>query len=131
MSNHRASRRALSGDGMKRLSLLGFVGLLSSVLAGCPIFEDSRDDDGSSTTDNPPSTGGSCSATSDCGNNETCGKDNQCHTGDCSFSGCSDGFSCVTDSATQTASCKPSSEVGGSKVVYCGNPKDCIGDSLN
>jgi hypothetical protein len=113
---------------MKRLSLLGFVGLLSSVLAGCPIFEDSREDDSSPSTDIPPSTD-SCSATSDCGNNETCGKDNRCHPGDCSFSGCSDGFTCVVDAAAQTASCKPSSQV--SQPVYCGNPKDCLGDSQN
>jgi hypothetical protein len=110
---------------MKRLSLLGFVGLLSSVFAGCPIYDDSYEDESSSTTETPPNTN-TCSVTSDCGNNETCGKDNQCHPGDCSFSGCSDGFTCVVDPAAQTASCKPSSEVGS--VVYCGNPKDC-GDS--
>jgi hypothetical protein len=109
---------------MKRLSLLGFVGLLSSILAGCPIYDDQQEGDRSPTNQNPP---GTCVTSSDCGTNETCGKDNLCHSGDCTFSGCSGGLACVVDPETQTASCQPDSSQtgGGTNVIYCGNPKDC------
>lgn len=141
---------------MKRLSLLGFVGLLSSVLAGCPIFDDRSPGDGCrgnencSSTTTPPS---GCAAPSECTTaNETCGKDGQCHPGDCTSSwGCVSGYDCVVDPNTQTASCQPedssstsstssssssstgggqststsSGSGGGSTGIYCGNPKDC------
>jgi hypothetical protein len=130
---------------MKRLSLLGFVGLVSSVLAGCPIFNEERGGSGCDRDDdecgswNSPSPG--CNVPSDCGSrNETCGEDNQCHPGDCTQWGCSVGFSCVVDDENWTASCQPGassgvggaggsgqggSGAGGSDVVYCGNPADC------
>src|SRR4051794_36891627 len=81
---------ALLGDGMKRLSLLGFVGLLATMIAGCPIYNDqngtsSCERGDCTTTGTPP---GSCNGPSDCALNETCGNDNQCHPGDCTEWGC-------------------------------------------
>jgi len=137
---------------MKRLSLLGFVGLLSSVLAGCPIFDDTHQGDGCRGAENCSSTttpAPGCSAPSDCSTaNETCGKDGQCHSGDCTTWGCTAGYDCVVDRDTKTASCLPNAEssssstgAGGSSSsstglgstgsggtstgIYCGNPKDC------
>ncbi len=137
---------------MKRFVLLGFFGVMASVLAGCPIFDE--EDQGTSCgmgsrCGDPPG----CFTASDCGINETCGQDNQCHTGDCQFWGCPSGQSCVLgpDSAltcepdgSTTSSSSTSSSGGGSggagggsttstgsggtgggDVVYCGNPSDC------
>ena len=92
---HRAAWPHASGDGMKRLSLLGF-GLLASVLAGCPIWSD-----GNNETNNGGSgcvgqiCPGGCNSPADCPANSTCGSNNQCDPGDCTDSGCSAGFVCV------------------------------------
>jgi hypothetical protein len=81
---------------MKRLSLLGFVGLLATLIAGCPIYNDqntsSRCEVDCGTTGTSP---GSCLGPSDCAANETCGSDSQCHPGDCASWGCNPGFECV------------------------------------
>lgn len=131
---------------MKTLSLLGFVGLLATVVAGCPIYDDDQNSSfcerGCGTTGTP----GSCTSPSDCALNETCGNDRQCHPGDCTSWGCSAGFECVKN-ADQTVSCEPvtssttsaggaggggtggsastTTGTGGAPPVYCGNPKDC------
>jgi hypothetical protein len=135
----------LSGDGMKRTSLLGFVGLLASVLAGCPIYSGDNHSGQTSTGTAP-----GCRTSADCGINETCGSDQQCHTGDCTLWGCSEGFTCQVDKESHTASCQPagsttstgtggtgggttssttssstSTGTGGAPPVYCGNPNDC------
>jgi Cys-rich repeat protein len=98
---------------MKRLSLLGFVGLMASVLAGCPIWSggDTGQGGGSPTcADNDcPST---CAQPSDCPQNETCGADGQCHPGDCTTTQCLAGYTCAIDPNTDTASCVPGT--GGS-----------------
>jgi len=135
---------------MKRLSLLGFIGMMATFLAGCPIY----DEDGEGTPGPCPSgdcsNPGGCRDTGDCGINETCGKDNQCHPGDCTVWGCSEGFTCVIDGIE--ASCQPGAGgtggtggtggaggeggagaggtggtggVGGGPVTWCGNPDDC------
>ncbi|APR85931.1 Tryptophan synthase alpha chain [Minicystis rosea] len=139
---------------MKKLSLLGFFGLLASVLAGCPIW--SGDDLGSTgchgdrcaTGTNPDG----CGRPADCGANETCGSDGQCHSGDCTSWSCVEGFTCVVDPDTQTASCQPGSSntggagtggsntggsatggagTGGSNTaVYCGKPSDCAAGEI-
>ncbi|AKT36675.1 hypothetical protein [Chondromyces crocatus] len=121
---------------MTRLSLLGFAGILASVLAGCPIWDESSPPIGSCSSQNcpPPPTAGSCSKPQDCGVNETCGDDHQCHIGDCTIWGCSSGYECVIDDDL-TASCQPggsgtgghggSGGNGGGGAVYCGNPDDC------
>jgi hypothetical protein len=92
---------------MKRLSLLGFVGMLASVLAGCPIFSGNGGD--GCVGDYCSSTGtyvGGCTSPADCNQNETCGADGQCHTGDCGPpTGCVAGYTCVVDPTTHTASC--------------------------
>ncbi len=139
---------------MKRFSLLAFIGIVSSsLLAGCPIYSDDEGDGGPPSTcdqndcENPRV----CFSSADCGINETCGQDDQCHSGDCTIWGCTSGSSCVIG-ADLTASCLPgtggssssggggssssSSSSGGSTssssssssggvVVYCGNPDDC------
>jgi len=135
---------------MKRLSLLGFIGMMAAFLGGCPIY----DDEGGSSSD--PCLSGNCpnpdacSSPSDCGVNETCGDDNTCHPGDCSVWGCPSDFSCVVDPDTLNASCQPRTSgsggsggtggaggaggaggsggaggAGGGPVVWCGNPGDC------
>ena len=91
---------------MKRLSLLSFVGLLVTMIAGCPIYNDQHN---SSFCETDCGTGGSpagCHGPADCTLNETCGSDNQCHSGDCTEWGCNSGFDCVKN-PDQTASCVP------------------------
>lgn len=131
---------------MKRLSLLGFVGLLASVLAGCPIFGDGQ---GGSQGVTP-----GCFQPADCQLNETCGADNQCHSGDCTQSPCLAGYVCSVDPGVQTASCVPGPSTGsgtggaggsstgtgkggsgttstgtgtgGPPPIFCGHPSDCV-----
>jgi len=127
---------------MKRLSLVGLVGVLASVLAGCPIFDDGPGNGyGSGCPGNDCfNPAPECTTAAECGLNETCGSDQKCHTGDCTIWGCASG-TCVTHD-DQTASCDDGSggsgATGGSgtssggtgagagpNVVYCGNPDDC------
>jgi hypothetical protein len=92
---------------MKQLSVLGFLGALTTVLAGCPIYDDHASSPepcaygncwGSGTTTTSSSTSaGWCSGPSGCGVNETCGQDAQCHPGDCTFWGCVAGYTCEVD----------------------------------
>jgi hypothetical protein len=101
---------------MKRLSLLGFVGMLASVLAGCPIF--SGDGGDGCVGAHCATTGtyvGGCTGPADCSQNETCGADRQCHSGDCTSpeTGCVAGYTCIVDPTTQTANCV-SGGTGGS-----------------
>lgn len=103
---------------MKRLSLLGFFGMLASVLAGCPIF--SGDGGGGDTCagEHCASTGtyvGGCSGPADCNQNETCGADRQCHSGDCTSpsTGCVAGYTCMVDPSTQVATCVGGGTGGG------------------
>jgi hypothetical protein len=93
---------------MKRLSLLGFVALFSAIAAGCPIW-----DGNTAPTGWGGSPGGYCAQPSDCLQNETCGSDNACHSGDCTFTQCVAGYTCVIDSTTYIASCQPGSSSGG------------------
>jgi hypothetical protein len=144
---------------MKRLFLLGFVGALAGVLAGCPIFDDKGgfddDDEECRTDDCDPTPAPACVTSLDCGINETCGSDNQCHIGDCSVWGCSDGLQCVVGEDLKATCQEGSSNAGGAGmggmggsgmggagmggmggaggsggvepvVVYCGNPDDCL-----
>lgn len=118
---------------MKRLSLLGFAGVLATFLAGCPIYDQENPGEclscGTTGTPNPSG----CDGPLDCGLNETCGDDNQCHPGDCTIWGCSSNFECVILD-DHTASCEPGGSGGsggaggGSNAVYCGNPDDCTSD---
>ncbi|MFO0586706.1 MAG: hypothetical protein U0441_04175 [Polyangiaceae bacterium] len=79
---------------MKRLALLGLLAAGMTMLAGCPIFDDSPGSQncfdncgyGGST---PTTATGQCFQQGDCtGINETCGSDGFCHTGDCTLWGC-------------------------------------------
>jgi hypothetical protein len=120
---------------MKRLSLLGFVGLLASVLAGCPIYGQ-----GDSTTSgcegancgsssSSSGTPGTCTSPSDCGQNQTCGSEGQCHPGDCSLWGCVSGFIC-RQNPDQTVSCQPDgSGTGGSGTGGAGTGGSSTGGS--
>lgn len=127
---------------MKTLSLLSFVGLLATVVAGCPIYDDNQSSSFCEVDCGTTGTPGSCTSPRDCTFNETCGSDGQCHAGDCTLWGCNSGFDCVKN-ADQTASCEPGTSSGGAggggsggsassttgsggaPPVYCGNPKDC------
>ncbi|WP_437952863.1 hypothetical protein WME98_20740 [Sorangium sp. So ce296] len=120
---------------MKRLTLLGLASVLAPLLAGCPIYDDADSHfcDAEDCGPGIPSSDG-CDEPADCGINETCGEDNECHVGDCTAWGCSDGFECVVDD-DHTASCVATGSTGqgggggggggGSDAVYCGNPDDC------
>lgn len=149
---------------MKRLFLLGLVGTLAGVLAGCPIFDDQGgrgDDDDDDRCEGPdcnPIPAPGCVSSADCGINETCGADSECHIGDCTVWGCSKDFTCVVGE-DQKATCEPDGGAGGQAggagssaggaggqggaggeagaggqggqpppVVYCGNPDDCLAD---
>ena len=60
---------------MKRLALLGFAGVLATVLAGCPIWPEEGHSGGCMVNDCGPGPVGGCSGPEDCGLNETCGDD--------------------------------------------------------
>jgi hypothetical protein len=135
---------------MKRLSLLGFVGLFTTLLAGCPLYNDDSPFAGCNPKKedcSDPTPG--CNNDTDCGVNETCGDDGECHVGDCTIWGCVAGYECVVGDDL-TATCEPSSSttsgsggastsgsstggstgVGGTggsggTPVWCGNPSDC------
>ncbi len=139
---------------MKRLSVLGFFSLLTAVLGGCPIYEEhgpGYDDPCAEGRCGPTP---DCSSPAECGVNETCGADYQCHTGDCSFWGCPSGYVCNIDDFGK-ATCDFDTGNGGSgggtggsgdggasqggggagggaggsgggeASIYCGNPSDC------
>lgn len=92
---------------MKRLSVLGFFGLLAGVLGGCPIFSGEGNNTGYCWDGNCGGSGGyapGCYSSAECSQNETCGNDGQCHSGDCTIWGCSSGV-CVIDPSSQTANC--------------------------
>lgn len=142
---------------MKRFFLMGFVFVTAGILSGCPIYDNHGDGDchmGNCDPD-PPGPVPGCTSSADCGINETCGSDDQCHVGSCTIWGCSGGLECVVNN-DQTADCKPpggnsTSSSGGSSSsggmggagsggggtggsgtggaapgpVYCGNPGDC------
>lgn len=79
---------------MKRFSLLSLFGLLVG-LAGCPIYDEHDQlGTGDPCTDGRCDPNVECYAPADCGPNETCGADYQCHTGDCTFWGCPSGYAC-------------------------------------
>lgn len=92
---------------MKTLSLLGFVGLLATVIAGCPIYDTNQSSSLCETDCGTTGSPGTCRGPSQCAPNETCGDDSQCHPGDCTLWGCTAGFDCVKN-PDQTASCEPS-----------------------
>jgi len=97
---------------MKRLTLLGFFGLMASILAGCPIW--GGNDHGTTGCEGDVCQQVGCYGPGDCGVNETCGDDQQCHPGDCLSWGCSPGYKCEVDAVSQTASCLPGAGTGGS-----------------
>ncbi|WP_170229273.1 hypothetical protein [Polyangium fumosum] len=130
---------------MKRLSLLGFIGMMATLLAGCPIYDDDGEWNEGPCPSGDCSNPNGCNDSNDCGVNETCGRDNECHTGDCTIWGCTSDFECVIEG--MQASCQPGGTggtggtggsggtggtggVGGSggsggSVTWCGNPDDC------
>ncbi|HVY49263.1 MAG TPA: hypothetical protein VHB21_25405 [Minicystis sp.] len=129
---------------MKRLSLLGFLGLLAAGLYGCPIFDDGGPYHCDGSNCGSGGSAGMCTTPSDCGVNETCGKDGQCHSGDCTFWGCPSDYTCVVhdsgrafcDQGSSSSSSDGGSTPGttnsggaggsgGAAVVWCGNPADC------
>lgn len=125
---------------MNRLVLLSLSGGLAALIAGCPIYDDSADplcDPAFEDCGPGPGGGFECTAPTDCGINETCGSDNQCHPGDCTFWGCVAGYACLVGE-DGTAKCEPGGNTGGQGSggngsggsggdpnTYCGNPDDC------
>lgn len=139
---------------MKRLSLVGFVGIFS-ILAGCPIYDGDGMPPDPMCTDPSCAPNPRCSSDQECNFNETCGSDNQCHPGDCTSWGCPTGLTCVVNSdltascqegtgssSSSTGSSSSSSSSGGTSSsstssssssssgnppppIYCGNPSDC------
>jgi len=96
---------------MTQALLWGLTFSAAFAVTGCPVFPDDNNACMSSAECAPgyacdlesgfchlsPSGGnGTCSAPSDCGTNETCGRDSLCHTGSCRIetTGCVDGYSC-------------------------------------
>jgi hypothetical protein len=131
---------------MNRLLQFGLLGIVAGALAGCPVWDDDDDhdgwEDGSSCFGEGCNPGPECTNSDQCGVNATCGEDNECHPGDCTFWGCASGECTVGEDGT--ASCTGGSGSGGSgaggsgsgaggsgatgggpDVVYCGNPDDC------
>lgn len=69
-----------------------------------------------------PSEGSTCSAPSDCPNGLNCGSDGRCHGGDCSNSGCPDGFVCKLSDAKLV--CMPTQTDAGT-YTGCKNDGAC------
>jgi hypothetical protein len=104
---------------MKRFSLLGLLAVTMGLLAGCPIYDDNSPvapgakDGVGGTTNATTLPADSCFAQSDCaGINQTCGSDNQCHTGDCTLWGCVNHQACVVGQ-DQKAHCGDAGGNGG------------------
>jgi hypothetical protein len=123
---------------MKRLLQFGLLGAIASVLAGCPIWDDGHH---AGTTgcfgDDCFQPQPDCTDSSQCGLNATCGEDQECHPGDCTFWGCASGECVVQPNGTATCDGDGSGGSGaagsggsggtggGSDVIWCGNPNDC------
>jgi len=109
---------------MKRLSLLGFFGLWASILAGCPIYSGDGNPTGQCWDGNCNYGGYGgytqfCSSSAQCSQNEVCGQDQQCHSGDCTVWGCASG-ACVVDPATLVATCNGGGGAGGGGHIITG-----------
>ncbi len=116
---------------MKRLTLLGLASVLAPLLAGCPIYDDNADSHFCDAEDCGPSIPSGCNEPADCGINETCGEDNECHIGDCTTWGVWPGLR-VRHRRRPHRRLRGERRLrgGGSggapgDVVYCGNPDDC------
>jgi hypothetical protein len=132
---------------MKRTLGLAMVALTGALASGCPVFPHERTcydqydcpaDYYCAYPDNVcmPRTGGGggtagqagqsastpCSSPSQCDFNSVCGKDGFCHTGDCFFSGCVQGYQCVKDSSYYV--CKPATPDGGAGKAGDGSAGD-------
>lgn len=102
-----ASRRG-AGLALAGLAVLAVAGLASP---GCAIYDDEWT--GDCILDcQPPTDALACAGPSECLENETCGEDGRCHSGNCRFWGCVEGYGCeVTDRST--AECVPGGGQGG------------------
>ncbi|MEO8903804.1 MAG: hypothetical protein ABI488_15975 [Polyangiaceae bacterium] len=99
---------------MKRPVVTALLFCAAAALAGCPVYdhEDAGcyrnsdcasgyvcdDSSGECYQPSSPTDGNSCNKPSDCGVNETCNKAAECVSGDCTFSGCINGFTCDSSS---------------------------------
>ncbi len=72
---------------------------------GCAIYDGTWEGDCIEDCQ-PVPTGPACASPLECFENETCGDDGLCHSGNCRFWGCVAGYSCVV-TASQTAECQP------------------------
>ena len=118
---------------MKHSALLGLLGLTLLVAPGCPVFPSGG---GVCSTCGTDFGTGACQRPSDCADNETCGDDARCHSGDCSYWGCVAPYACEVDPGTRLAACVNASGQGGGSggtttvaPVYCGGVRDCSAGS--
>jgi hypothetical protein len=112
---------------MKRPVLTALFLCAVAVLPGCPIYDHEDDgcyrssdcDTGYSCDQNSGqcylagdgnSEGSRCQKPADCATNTTCSSAGECVAGDCSFSGCVNGYVC--DSSSGTWSCVSSASLG-------------------
>jgi len=124
---------------MKQALLWGLTLSAAFAVTGCPVFPDHNNACMSSSDCAPgyacdlesgfchlsPSGGnGTCSQPTDCGINETCGRDSQCHIGSCRIetTGCVDGYSCQIADGTWTCVADGGSVGTGGSVGAAGAP---------
>jgi pilus assembly protein FimV len=123
---------------MKRALTWGLSLTAALAMAGCPVFPDDRhaclnhadcapgyECDQESGFCHAGSGSGVCSAPEQCGANETCGRDGQCHPGSCRIesTGCVAGFVC--DTREGAWSCVPSD--GGAPDASAGGAAGASG----
>jgi hypothetical protein len=135
-----ATRLLATETTMKQALLWGLTLSAAFAVTGCPVFPDHNNACMSSSDCAPgyscdlesgfcqlsPTGGnGTCSAPTDCGINETCGRDSQCHIGSCRIetTGCVDGYSCQISGGVWTCIADGGSSVGsGGTVGAAGAP---------
>lgn len=90
-----ASRRPSLARSRLTLVLLAAAAAVALVTPACAIYDDTWE--GECITDCLPTVEEpACSSPLECFENETCGDDGVCHSGNCRFWGCVAGYSCVT-----------------------------------
>jgi hypothetical protein len=95
LSPRTASRRSSLARSSLALALIAAATGLAVVSPACAIYDDTWE--GECITDClPAEEEPACTSPLECFENETCGEDGVCHSGNCRFWGCVAGYSCVT-----------------------------------
>ncbi len=98
---------------MRSFASISGLGLVSIVLAGCPIFSGDGNVDGGSTS----SSGAECFDNLDCPEGQACGVDHLCIPFDGTGGSATTGTGGAGTGGTGA---------GGGSVIWCGNPDDCL-----